>query len=192
MLYEATGADVREVARAIGTDHRIGSKFLDSGPGFGGSCFKKDILNLVYLSKYFKLPEVAKFWESVVTLNNWHQNRVSRLILDKLFGTLSGKKIAILGFAFKANTNDTRESAAIQICKNLIDEGATLHIHDPKVEVKQIAKDLNKEPIKRNPSNFELNNLEGGNWIMASSLNEVFIHSDAVLILTEWDFYSKD
>jgi UDPglucose 6-dehydrogenase len=190
-LCEATGADVREVARAIGTDHRIGSKFLDSGPGFGGSCFKKDILNLVYLSKYFKLPEVAKFWESVVTLNNWHQNRVSRLILDKLFGTLSGKKIAILGFAFKANTNDTRESAAIQICKNLIDEGATLHIHDPKVEVKQIAKDLNKEPIERDPRNFELNNLEGGNWIMASSLNEVFIQSDAILILTEWDFYSK-
>ncbi len=190
-LCEATGADVREVARAIGTDHRIGSKFLDSGPGFGGSCFKKDILNLVYLSKYFKLPEVARFWESVVTLNNWHQNRVSRLILDKLFGTLSGKKIAILGFAFKANTNDTRESAAIQICKNLIDEGATLHIHDPKVDIKQIAKDLNKEPIKRNSSNFESNNLEGGNWIMASSLNDVFIQSDAVLILTEWDFYSK-
>ena len=146
---------------------------------------------MVYLSKYFKLPEVAKFWESVVTLNNWHQNRVSRLIVDKLFGTLSGKKIAVLGFSFKANTNDTRESAAIQICKNLIDEGAILHIHDPKVESKQIAKDLNKEPLTRNSSSFELDNIEGGNWIMAALLDEVFVQSDAVLILTEWDFYSK-
>ena len=107
-LCENTGADVREVARAIGSDRRIGSEFLDSGPGFGGSCFKKDILNLVYLAEYFGLPEVADFWEGVVRLNNWHQHRISKLIAKKLFGTLSGKKIAILGFAFKANTNDTR------------------------------------------------------------------------------------
>ena len=114
-LCEATGADVREVAKAIGFDSRIGSKFLDAGPGFGGSCFKKDILNLVYLSEYFGLKEVADFWNSVVTLNSWHQHRISRLITKKLFGTLSGKKIVVLGFAFKSNTNDTRESAAIQI-----------------------------------------------------------------------------
>ena len=120
-ICEATGADVREVSRAIGSDSRIGSKFLDSGPGFGGSCFKKDILNLVYLCQYFGLPEVANFWEEVVTLNEWHQHRISKLIVKKLFGTISSKKIAILGFAFKANTNDTRESAAITICKDLID-----------------------------------------------------------------------
>ena len=126
--------------RAIGSDSRIGSKFLDSGPGFGGSCFKKDILNLVYLAEYFGLPEVASFWNEVIKINKWHQNRISRLIIKKLFGTLSGKKIAVLGFAFKSNTNDTRESAAIQICKDLLDEGAELFIHDPKVNAKQISK----------------------------------------------------
>ena len=99
-LCESTGADVREVARAIGKDSRIGSKFLDSGPGFGGSCFKKDILNLVYLSKYFGLPEVAIFWESVVKLNNWHQSRISELIIKKAFGTTSGKKIWYIRFCF--------------------------------------------------------------------------------------------
>jgi len=189
-LCEATGADVREVSRAIGTDHRIGSKFLDSGPGFGGSCFKKDILNLVYLSKYFKLPEVASFWESVVTLNSWHQNRVSRLIVEKLFGTLSGKKIAILGFSFKANTNDTRESAAIQICKNLIEEGAILHIHDPKVDAKQIEKDLNMKPFSDEGLNtFDKTNT--GKWKMVKNLEDVFLEIDASLILTEWEDYSK-
>ena len=99
-LCEATGADVREVARAIGTDKRIGSKFLDSGPGFGGSCFKKDILNLVYLSNYFGLSDVANFWEGVVKLNTWHQHRISKLIVKNLFGTVTGKKIYILGFFF--------------------------------------------------------------------------------------------
>ena len=127
-LCEATGADVKEVARAIGTDSRIGSRFLDAGPGFGGSCFKKDILNLVYLSKHFGLVEVANFWEVVVSLNNWHQHRISRLVVKNLFGTVTGKKICILGFAFKANTNDTRESAAINICKDLLEEGAILFI----------------------------------------------------------------
>ena len=189
-LCEATGADVREVSRAIGTDNRIGSKFLDSGPGFGGSCFKKDILNLVYLSKYFKLPEVASFWESVVTLNNWHQNRVSRLIVEKLFGTLSGKKIAILGFSFKANTNDTRESAAIQICKNLIEEGAFLHIHDPKVDSKQIAKDLNMKPILDEGA-INIDKTNSGMWKMVDNLEDVFEEIDASLILTEWKDYSK-
>ena len=93
----------------------------------------KDILNLVYLAEYYGLNEVAEFWEEVVKLNNWHQHRIAKLIVNKLFGTISGKKIIVLGFSFKANTNDTRESAAIQICKDLLDEGATLYIHDPKV-----------------------------------------------------------
>ena len=106
-ICESTGADVNEVAAAVGADKRIGKYFLNSGPGFGGSCFKKDILNLVYLSEYLGLKEVANFWESVVTLNKWHQHRISNLITKKLFGTLANKKILILGFAFKANTNDT-------------------------------------------------------------------------------------
>ena len=109
-ICEVTGADVGEVAEAIGRDSRIGSKFLKSGPGFGGSCFKKDILNLVYIAKYYGLNQVADYWRNVVEINEWQQKRVYETIVRKLFGNLADKKIAILGFAFKANTNDTRES----------------------------------------------------------------------------------
>ena len=191
-LCEATGADVREVSRAIGTDSRIGSKFLDSGPGFGGSCFKKDILNLVYLAEYFGLNEVANFWESVVKLNNWHQNRISELIVKKLFGTVTGKKIVVLGFAFKANTNDTRESAAIQICKDLIDQGAEITIHDPKVNESQIEKDLQmkqKRELEDSKENILLS--KAGNWKFSKSLFDIFNNVHAVLMLTEWDEYKN-
>ncbi len=189
-LCEATGADVREVSRAIGADSRIGSKFLDAGPGFGGSCFKKDILNLVYLCEYFGLEEVAKFWESVVTLNNWHQSRVAKLITKKLYGTISGKKIVILGFSFKSNTNDTRESAAIQICKDLLDEGAILLINDPKVNKEQITIDLGLAP------ETEINNLDStinqkGCWLFVDDMNESFYNADAIVILTEWPEYKE-
>tara|TARA_B100000212_G_scaffold241753_1_gene184282 strand:+ start:141 stop:1583 length:1443 start_codon:yes stop_codon:yes gene_type:complete len=191
-LCEATGADVREVARAIGTDSRIGSKFLDSGPGFGGSCFKKDILNLVYLSKHFGLYEVANFWESVVNLNNWHQHRISKLIVKKLFGTVSGKRIYILGFAFKANTNDTRESAAISICKDLLEEGAILSIYDPKVELKQIENDLGCKGMKaiKNYDKSQNYSIEG-QWSFSENINDGFDRADAVLVLTEWKIFSK-
>jgi UDPglucose 6-dehydrogenase len=184
-LCEATGGDVREVARAIGTDKRIGPRFLDSGPGFGGSCFKKDILNLVYLSNHFGLPEVANFWEGVVHMNTWHQKRISKLIVKKLFGTLAKKKITILGFAFKANTNDTRESASIQICKDLIDEGAELFIHDPIVSPKQIKIDLEIIEKKDEVSIFvgELND--------GDCFEEIFKDSHAIVILTEWKEYTK-
>ena len=189
-LCEATGADVREVARAIGSDSRIGSKFLDSGPGFGGSCFKKDILNLVYLSRYFGLPEVANFWEEVVKLNNWHQKRISQLIVKKLFGTVSGKKICILGFAFKANTNDTRESAAISICKDLLEEGAILKIHDKKVDSSQISSDLG---IKSNEKliNKSSKNIEDGSWFFIQDIEDAIKETDAVLVLTEWQEYAE-
>tara|TARA_B100000886_G_scaffold340525_1_gene310836 strand:- start:6375 stop:7805 length:1431 start_codon:yes stop_codon:yes gene_type:complete len=190
-LCEATGADVREVARAIGTDRRIGSRFLDSGPGFGGSCFKKDILNLVYLSEYFGLNEVAEFWESVVKLNNWHQHRISKLVVKKLFGTVSGKKISILGFAFKANTNDTRESAAITICKDLIDEGANLKIHDPKVTSDQIGKDLGFEYNERSTKSSKSNKSLEGSWTFQNDLYEAINGTDAVLVLTEWSEYAE-
>ena len=193
-ICESTGADVREVARAIGTDRRIGSKFLDAGPGFGGSCFKKDILNLVYLSRYFNLDEVADFWESVVNLNHWHQHRISKLIIKKLFGTITGKKICILGFAFKANTNDTRESAAIKICKDLLEEGAVLTINDPKVESKQISLDLS---IDENRELKSYSNIEeckfpyDGNWFFESDVKKAAKGADAVVILTEWSEYSQ-
>lgn len=185
-LCEATGADIREVSRAIGSDSRIGSKFLESGPGFGGSCFKKDILNLVYLSNYFGLPEVARFWEEVVNINIWNQHRISQLVVKKLFGTVSGKKICILGFAFKPNTNDTRESSSIQICKDLIEEGAELFIHDPKVTPKQISKDLGMEQSKKD----KIYNGEG-RWFFIDDIDSEFVNADAVVILTEWDDYMK-
>ena len=191
-LCEATGADIREVSRAIGSDSRIGSKFLDAGPGFGGSCFKKDILNLVYLCEYFGLPEVAEFWEGVVKLNYWHQDRISQLVVKKLFGTVTGKKISILGFAFKANTNDTRESASIKICKDLLEEGAILSIHDPKVDSDQIAKDLKmkeKKSFKRDKLIKE--NTQEGNWYFSDEIYESINNADAVLVLTEWVDYTN-
>jgi len=190
-ICEVTGADIREVSRAIGKDSRIGSKFLDSGPGFGGSCFKKDILNLVYLAEHFGLNEVAKFWEGVVDINNWHQNRISKIVVKKLFGTIAGKKIIILGFAFKANTNDTRESAAINICIELINEGANLVIHDPKVNSQQIEKDLKiKQISEENIKNGKNINSQNGQWQFSKSLN-IFNDAHAVIVLTEWDDYKS-
>ena len=190
-ICEVTGADIREVSRAIGKDTRIGSKFLDSGPGFGGSCFKKDILNLVYLAEYFDLKEVADFWEAVVRVNTWNQTRIAKIAVKKLFGTISQKKIVILGFAFKANTNDTRESAAIKICRDLIEEGAELIIHDPKVNSKQIENDLQvKEMTKENLHEDKNMNNKLGNWIYRDNL-EIFDDAHAVLILTEWEEYKN-
>ena len=188
-ICEVTGADVREVSRAIGKDTRIGSKFLDSGPGFGGSCFKKDILNLVYLAEYFDLHDVAKFWETVVDMNTWHQERIAKIVVKKLFGTVANKKIVILGFAFKANTNDTRESAAIKICNDLINEGAYLIIHDPKVNAKQIEKDLKITQISdENENNGKYIKSQIGHWRFSKSLN-IFGDAHAILILTEWEEY---
>ena len=187
-LCEATGADVREVGRAIGTDTRIGAKFLDAGPGFGGSCFKKDILNLVYLANHYGLYEVANFWESVVNLNSWHQKRISKLIVNKLFGTISDKKIAVLGFSFKANTNDTRESAAIQICKDLLEEGAILTIYDPKVSKEQIKKDLGSVETSLDIKK-ELN--EYNKYFITNNINDSFNDADAIIILTEWLEFSN-
>ena len=192
-LCEATGADVREVARAIGSDNRIGSKFLDSGPGFGGSCFKKDILNLVYLAEYFGLNEVANFWENVVKINSWHQKRISEIIVKKLFGSVANKKLVILGFSFKANTNDTRESAAISICKNLLNEGANLVIHDPKVAASQIEYDLNINPVKSLGNENSFFNAKAGNWEHSNCINnlEIFNNAYAIVILTEWDEFRE-
>ena len=185
-LCEATGADVREVARAIGTDSRIGPKFLNAGPGFGGSCFQKDILNLVYLCRHFGLPEVADYWESVVALNTWQQHRIARLVVEKLFGTVTGKRLAVLGFAFKADTNDTREAPAIRICRDLLEEGAQLAIHDPKVAAAQMARDLQQEAAPQADA------LSGtGSWAQASSVESAVKGADAVLVLTEWQQYRE-
>ena len=186
-ICEATGANINEVSEAIGMDSRIGDKFLNAGPGFGGSCFKKDILNLVYLCKYFDLHEVANYWEQIVSINNWQQNRIYEKIVHKLFRNLSGKKIAILGFAFKANTNDTRESPAIQIAANLLEEGSILQIHDPKVSLKQIRSALD--------SYFAINKIDKSNfhdsWNFEQNIYDAVSNTDAILILTEWDTYKE-
>jgi UDPglucose 6-dehydrogenase len=186
-LCESTGANVREVARAIGTDSRIGPRFLQAGPGFGGSCFQKDILNLVYLCRHYGLDEVANYWQYVVTLNDWQQHRISRLVVSSLFGTVSGKRLAILGFAFKADTNDTRESPAIQICRDLIEEGAELAIVDPKVGAGQISQDLGREPAQPGQS---IGLSAPGCWLPVATAYEAAQGADAVLILTEWLDYS--
>ena len=180
---EASGADVREVARAIGTDSRIGPKFLSAGPGFGGSCFQKDILNLVYLCRHFGLPEVADYWESVVQLNTWQQHRIARLVVEKLFGTVTGKRLAVLGFAFKANTNDTREAPAIRVCADLLEEGAQLAIHDPKVATAQMARDLKQDESAVLDAS--------GSWCRSESIEAAVAGADAVLILTEWEQYRQ-
>ncbi len=130
-LCEVTEADVTEVSRAIGMDSRIGSRFLNAGPGFGGSCFRKDILNLVYLCEHYQLNEVAAFWEQVVSINDYQMERYVRRILQAMFNTLTGKKLAVFGFAFKPDTGDTRDAPAIYICKRLLDEKACLKITDP-------------------------------------------------------------
>eukprot|EP00818_Percolomonas_sp_WS_P003543 CAMPEP_0117444854 /NCGR_PEP_ID=MMETSP0759-20121206/5474_1 /TAXON_ID=63605 /ORGANISM="Percolomonas cosmopolitus, Strain WS" /LENGTH=459 /DNA_ID=CAMNT_0005236971 /DNA_START=144 /DNA_END=1520 /DNA_ORIENTATION=+ len=141
-LCECTGADVSEVARAVGHDSRIGSKFLQASVGFGGSCFQKDILNLVYLCEYYGLKEVADYFYGVVQINDFQRQRFAHKIIHKMFNTITHKKIAIFGFAFKANTGDTRESSSIFVSKHLLDERANLRIYDPKVPEDQIRTDL--------------------------------------------------
>ena len=174
-LCEVTQANIHNVSKAIGMDHRIGSEFLNPGPGFGGSCFKKDIANLIYICNHYGLHEVASYWEKVIVINNWQQKRISRVIVEKLFGNLSEKKIAILGFAFKSNTNDTRESPAISICRDLLEEGCYLSIYDPKVNTKQIKSELNNEQYKKDIF-----------WENCSNLEDALFNADAMVVLTDW------
>jgi len=140
-LCEETEADINEIARAIGMDQRIGARFLKAGVGFGGSCFKKDILNLVYLCEFYGLQEVADYWAQVVEINDYQVDRFVRNLLLNLFNTVADKRIAILGFAFKADTGDTRESPAIRVCRKLVEERARLVITDPQA-LKNARRDL--------------------------------------------------
>ena len=177
-LCELTGANITEVSNAVGADHRIGDKFLNAGPGFGGSCFKKDILNLVYLCRHYGLIDSAEYWEQVLKINYWQQDRIYRIIVEKLFGNIRGKKITILGFSFKANTNDIRESPSIEICKNLLVEGAKISIYDPKVSRDQILTVL-KNLYKGEDINEKC--------LIESSAFEATFDADAILVLTDWD-----
>jgi len=181
-VCEATGADVSEVAEAIGRDTRIGPKFLQASVGFGGSCFQKDILNLVYISECLNLPEVAEYWSQVVSFNNFQRFRFSQRIVECLFNTITDKKICLFGFAFKKNTGDTRESAAIYIAKHLLDEGAKLSIYDPKVTQQQMLMELTQPNISpENPD--RIHDLVTCHPDPYSAAHE----AHAVVVCTEWD-----
>ncbi|KAG6687003.1 hypothetical protein I3843_11G049500 [Carya illinoinensis] len=188
-LCEATGANVSQVSNAVGKDTRIGPKFLNASVGFGGSCFQKDILNLVYICECNGLTEVAKYWEQVIKVNDYQKNRFVNRVVSSMFNTVSGKKIAILGFAFKKDTGDTRETPAIDVCRGLLGDKAWLSIYDPQVAEDQIKKDLSMNkfdwdhPVHLQPSS-------------TAAVNQVSIVGDAyeatkdahgICILTEWD-----
>ena len=179
-LCEKTGADVNEVARAIGMDSRIGSKFLKSSVGFGGSCFQKDILNLVYIAKSYGLNEVADYWEQVVIMNDHQKRRFAKNIIKTLYNTVSGKKIAFLGWAFKKDTNDTRESAAIFVADDLLSEQATVAVFDPKVEEDQIQFDLNYLETRSEDANKKGVQVFDNAYAACKDAH-------AIAVLTEWD-----
>lgn len=179
-LCEKTGADVNEVAKAIGLDSRIGPKFLKASVGFGGSCFQKDILNLVYIAKSYGLQEVADYWEQVILMNDHQKRRFSRNIISTLYNTVSGKKIAFLGWAFKKDTNDTRESAAIYVADDLLNEQASISVYDPKVGEDQIQFDLNYLETRS-----ELDNKEGVQVL--GNAYDACKDAHAIAVLTEWD-----
>lgn len=184
-VCEETGADVSEVARAVGLDSRIGSKFLQASIGFGGSCFQKDILNLVYICESLNLPEVAAYWQQVIDMNEYQKSRFTSKVIQSLFNTVSGKHIALLGFAFKKNTGDTRESPAIHVAKTLLDEGATLNIYDPKVEESQIFDDLTHPAICESPEKVRKVVKVFHNAYSATQ------GTHAIIVCTEWDEFVK-
>lgn len=183
-LCEVTGADIDEVAYAIGTDTRIGPKFLKASVGFGGSCFQKDILNLVYLCEYFGLPEVAAYWEQVILINDYQKRRFSEKIIYSLFNTVSGKKIALLGWAFKKDTNDTRESAAIYVADHLLNDLAYISVYDPQVPAKSMYADLNYLQTRPAAENKQ-------SLTVACDPYEATKDAHAVAIITEWDEFKN-
>ncbi|MFD2966742.1 nucleotide sugar dehydrogenase [Sphingobacterium bambusae] len=179
-LCEVTGANVDEVSRAIGQDTRIGSKFLKASVGFGGSCFQKDILNLVYIARSYNLYEVAEYWEQVILLNDHQKTRFAEKIIQTMYNTVNGKSIAFLGWAFKKDTNDTRESAAIYVADHLLDEEANVIVYDPKVTAEQIYKDLDYLGTRSPEDNRRLVRIVNDPY-------EALNGAHAVAVLTEWD-----
>ncbi|KAJ3123743.1 UDP-glucose 6-dehydrogenase 1 [Nowakowskiella sp. JEL0407] len=179
-ICEATGADVSEVSYACGLDSRIGPKFLQASVGFGGSCFQKDILNLVYLSESLHLPQVANYWRQVVEMNEYQKSRFAERVVKNLFNTITNKKIGVFGFAFKKNTGDTRESAAITLCKFFIKERANVIIYDPKVDDEQIRIDLTETDVAT-PDEF------AKHVRIVHDPYEAANDVDAIVIVTEWD-----
>ena len=183
-LCEVTGANVDEVSRAIGYDSRIGSKFLKASVGFGGSCFQKDILNLVYIARTYNLTAVADYWEQVILLNDHQKDRFAQKIIQTMYNTVNGKQIAFLGWAFKKDTNDTRESAAIYVADHLLDEEAEIVVYDPKVSAEQIYRDLDYLGTRSPAENRRL-------LTVVSEPHQALTGAHAVAILTEWDEFKQ-
>ena len=182
-LCESTGADVSEISRAIGSDPRIGSKFLQSSVGFGGSCFQKDILNLVYLCENYGLKECAEYWHQVIKMNDYQKERFSKKMVEKMFNTATGKKIAIFGFAFKKDTGDTRETPAMFVCNDLMKERAHLHVYDPKVTRSQMLHEFDETlgvNVRTEPDVEKLLTTSPTAYDAANGAH-------AIAILTEWD-----
>ncbi|CAG7911196.1 unnamed protein product, partial [Brassica rapa] len=192
-LCEATGANVSEVSYAVGKDSRIGPKFLNSSVGFGGSCFQKDILNLVYICECNGLPEVAEYWKQVIKINDYQKTRFVNRIVSSMFNTVSNKKIAVLGFAFKKDTGDTRETPAIDVCKGLLGDKARISIYDPQVTEEQIQRDLtmNKfdwdHPLHLQPMSPTTVKQVSVAWDAYAATKD----AHGICILTEWDEFKK-
>lgn len=183
-LCEKTGANVNEVAKAIGMDSRIGNKFLKASVGFGGSCFQKDILNLVYIAKSYGLHEVADYWEQVIIMNDHQKRRFSNAIVRTLYNTVADKKITFLGWAFKKDTNDTRESAAIYVADDLIHEQAHIAVYDPKVEQAQVLADLNYLETRSADQNEKYTKVYTDPYAACKGAH-------AIAVLTEWDEFKS-
>jgi len=182
-LCEKTGANIEELSKAIGMDHRIGSKFLKASVGFGGSCFQKDILNLVYLCKFYGLDEVAEYWHQIIKINDYQKDRFAQKISDHFGGDLTGKKISILGWAFKANTNDSRESPAIYVTEKLFKAGAILEIYDPMVSKESVFSDIDFYWDSSNTKDLN------SQISVLDSVNRLDLSIDAIAILTEWEAF---
>ncbi len=188
-LCEKTEADIDEVARAIGSDSRIGPKFLKASVGFGGSCFQKDILNLVYICRSQGLQEVADYWEQVIIMNDYQKRRFAENIISTLYNTVSGKKICFLGWAFKKDTNDTRETAAMYVASHLLEDRAEIHIYDPKVKPEQIYSDLIylTESLYHSITESQIREMVH----IYTDPYEVTNNAHAVAVLTEWDEFTS-
>ena len=187
-LCEATGADVEEVATAVGKDSRIGPKFLKASVGFGGSCFQKDILNLVYLCQQYGLDEVADYWQGVISINDYQKNRFANRIQQALFNTVNGKKIAFWGWAFKKDTNDTRESAAIYVADQLLSEGAEIVVYDPKVSLARMQMDLQTLLEYRGETETDING-KLAKLYSVDSAEAACTKAHALAVITEWDVF---
>merc|ERR1712232_877573 len=180
-LCERTGADVGEVARAIGADSRIGPKFLTASVGFGGSCFQKDILNLVYICEQFGLTEVAQYWQQVVNMNDYQKQTFAQRIVEAMFNTVTNKKICVFGFAFKKDTGDVRETPALTVCHMLMEDRANVHVYDPKVSREDALREFKDHGME----------VEDDNLVFAKTPEEAVEGAHAIVLLTEWDEFKN-